>query len=189
MRLPPEGEAGRYLVTPAAAPYETMTPSDLVLVDAELEPVDGGGVPSTESLLHMAIYQARPDIDAVMHTHSVFATVAAVTGRAIPPVVDELVVYVGGPVDVAAYGAPASEELATAAVEALGDRRAVLLRHHGLCAAASTPAEALEICTLVERVARIYFYAEIAGGAKLLPGEVIAAEQQIYRMRAGLDGS
>ncbi len=185
-RLPRAGLPDLYLVTPAGTPYETMTAGDLVLVDCTLEPLDGDGIPSTESLMHLAIYRARPDVQAIVHTHSVFATVAAITGSAIPPVVDELVVYVGGPVSVAEYGPPASQELADAVVKALGDRRAVLLRHHGLCAVGASPKEALEVSTLVERVAEIYFYANLAGAPNTLPSDVIESEQAIYRMRAGL---
>lgn len=187
MRLPRNGGAKRYLITPASVQYENMKRSSLVLIDDNIEPVDGYGIPSTESLLHLGIYNARDDINAVMHTHSVFATVAAVMGRPIPPVVDELVVHIGGTVEIADYATPASEELAHAAVDALGDRRAVLLRHHGLCVAASTPSEALGLSALVEHVARVYFYAQLAGNASTPPLDAIAAEQQIYRMRNGLD--
>ncbi len=186
-RLEQKGGPDLYLVTPAAMPYERMTADDLVVVDQEIEPVDSEGIPSTESMLHLAIYRARPEVKAVMHTHSVYATVAAVTGRPIPPIVDELVINIGGPVEVADYGAPASEELAEAAVQALGDRRAVLLRNHGLCGVGGNPGEALEVCTLVERVARVYFYAAMVGQPRTLPEDAIAAEQAIYRMRTGLD--
>ena len=80
-----------------------MTREDLVVVNGEIEPLGGEQIPSTESLLHHAIYRARPDVESVMHSHSLFATVAAVMGRPIPPVVDELAIYVGGSVDVADY--------------------------------------------------------------------------------------
>lgn len=185
-RLRRAGEPDLYLVTPAAMAYDAMTESDLVVVDGDVEPVGGEGIPSSESLLHLAIYHARPDLQAVVHTHSVFATVAAVTGRAIPPIVDELVLYVGGAVEVAQYAPPSSQALADAAVKALGDRRAVLLRHHGLCAGAGSPHEALEVCSLVERIAQIYFYSSMAGAADTLPDDVIESEQAIYRMRADL---
>lgn len=185
-RLPALDGRNLYLITPAAKSYETMTENDLVVVDDEVEPQDGEKVPSSESLLHLAVYQRRCDVRAIMHTHSVFASVAAVTGRPIPPVVDELVVYVGGQVEVAEYGMPSSQRLADNAAKALGDRKAVILRHHGLSAVGSSAQEALEICSLVERVAQIYFYAALSGMAATLPSEVVASEQEIYRMRSGI---
>ncbi len=81
-----------FLVTPAALPYSTMTPDQLVAVGDDLEPIEGDGVPSSESLLHLAIYRARPDVNAVMHTHSVYATTLGVAGRPLPPIVDDVVV-------------------------------------------------------------------------------------------------
>ena len=121
-----------FLVTPAALPYSTMTPDQLVAVGDDLKTIEGDGVPSSESLLHLAIYRARPDVNAVMHTHSAYATALGVAGRPLPPIVDELVVYVGGQVEVADYGFPGTEALAQAGVDALGDRRAVLIPHHGI---------------------------------------------------------
>lgn len=175
----------RYLVTPTSRPYATMSEAELVVVNEDLEPVDGDGVPSSESLLHLAIYRARPDVTAVAHTHSIYASAAAAAGIAIPPVLDEVVVQLGGPIECAEYGPPASEELASKAVAALGERRAVLLRNHGVVGVGASLAEAVDACALVERIAHIYFIAELAGGAKPLPPEVVEAEKAIYRMRYG----
>jgi len=183
-----EGPSGEelYLITPAGLPYAEMSAADLVLVDGELEPVEGEGIPSSESLMHLAVYRARRDVRSIMHTHSIYASAAAVAGKAIPPVIDEMVISVGGGVEVADYGFPGSDELAGSVVRALGERRAVLLYNHGLCVAAGSPGEALAIAVLVERVAQIFFVAEAAGGAISLPKDAIEAEQAIYRMRAGL---
>ena len=71
-------------------------------------------------------------------------------------------------------------------VRALGDRRAALLRNHGLCVAAGSPEEALAIAVMVERVAHIFFVAEGGGGAASLPPDSVEAEQAVYRMRVGL---
>ncbi len=175
-----------YLLTAAGLPYDGMTEGDLVLANSELEPLEGDRFPSSESLLHLAIYRARGDVRSVIHTHSLYASAAAVAGKAIPPIVDEMVMAVGGSAEVADYGFPGSEELAANAVRALGDRRAVLLRNHGLCVAAGSPQEALGLAVLVERVAQIYFVAEAAGGAVGLPGDSVEAEEAVYRMRIGL---
>ncbi len=186
MRLPLEHGLERFLITPASKDYSKLAADGLVAVNSEIEPVDGDGVPSTESLLHLAIYRARPDIGAVMHTHSVYATALAVAGRPIPPVMDEMVVYLGGGVEVANYGFPGSEELATEAVKALGNRRAVLLRNHGLCGAGASPDGALQACVLAERAAHVFLLAEAAGGATLLPTDAVEAERGAYLMRSGL---
>ncbi len=186
MRLPVEGGAERYLITPAGVTYDKLNEAGLVIVDGELEPVGAELVPSTESLLHLGIYHGRPDVNAVVHTHSLYASVAAVTSTHVPPVVDEMVVYIGGAIEVADYGFPGTPELANAGVEALGDRRAVLLRNHGMCAAAPTVEEAMRVAILVERVSQIYVHAETVGGATELPDYAIETERQVYLMRSGL---
>ena len=188
MRLQDEAGAARYMVTPAGVPYDVLDEHGLVVVDDELEPVGEELVPSTESLLHMGIYSTRPDVNAIVHTHSLYASVAAVTGNAIPPIVDEMVVYVGGAVQVAKYGFPGTEELARAAVDALGDRRAVLLRNHGMCAVGPDLDEALRVAVLVERVAQIFVHAEMTGGATPLPGYAIESERQVYLMKSRMAG-
>ena len=188
VRLASVDAGERYLITPAGLPYEHMTPADLVEVDENIEPVCGEGIPSTESALHLGIYRRRPDIGAVVHTHSLYASVAAVVGNPIPPIVDEMVVYLGGTVEVAEYGFPGTEELAEAAADALGDRRAVLLRNHGMCAVGETLAEALRNAVLVERVAQIYAFAQLAGGATYVPEDAVEAERAVYMMRYGLGG-
>ena len=186
VRIDVPGSPNAFLVTPAALPYPSMTSDQLVAVDDDLNPIDGDGVPSSESLLHLAIYRARPDVNAVMHTHSVYATALGVASRPLPPIVDELVVYVGGQVEVADYGFPGTDALAQAGVEALGDRRAVLIPHHGMFAVADTVSEALRVCALVERVAQVFINAEAIGGAKEVPEESFKAERLMYLERAGL---
>ena len=180
-------ENAAFIVTPSSVQYESLQLDDLVVVNSDIEPLNGDSIPSTESLLHHAIYKARPDVQAIMHTHSTFATVAGIAGRPIRPVIDELVVYVGGAVDVAEYGEPGSEELAEFAVVALAEKAACLLPHHGMCAVGSTASQALEICTLVEKAAQIYFYAQLWNGAVELPTDALERERAIYRMRSGFD--
>ncbi len=189
VRLPASDGDERYLITPAGVTYDRLDEDGLVVVDGDLEPVGADLVPSTESLLHLGIYKGRPDVNAVVHTHSLYASIAAVTSSHIPPVVDEMVVYIGGAIEVADYGFPGTPELANAGVEALGDRRAVLLRNHGMCAAAATLDEAMRVAVLVERVAQIYVQAETMGGSLELPEYAVEAERQVYLMRSGLAGS
>jgi L-fuculose-phosphate aldolase len=186
VRIDVPSDPDAFLITPAALPYPAMTPDQLVPLNGDLEPVEGDGVPSSESLLHLAIYRARPDVGAVMHTHSVYATALGVANRSLPPIVDELVVYVGGGVELAEYGFPGTVELARAGVDALGDRRAVLIPHHGMFAVADTAFEALRVCALVERVAQVFINAEAIGGAIRVPRSSFEAERRVYLKRAGL---
>ena len=173
-------------VTASGVPYHRFAVDDVMIVDFDVEPVFGAGVPSTESLAHMAVYRARPDVGAVIHTHSVYASGLAVAGRRIPPIIDEQVVALGGAVEVAEYGAASSEKLACNAVSALGDRAAVLLRNHGVLAVGRDLDEAVAAAVLVERLAQTYAVALSVGEVAELPGDVVRAQQAAYRMLRGL---
>lgn len=172
-------------VTASRVPYDRFGIDDVLVVDFDVEPVVGDGVPSSESLAHVAIYRARRDVGAVIHTHPVHASAFAAACVPIPAVLDEQVVALGGAVEVAAYGPSASEELAANAVAALGERAAVLLRHHGAIAAGADLADAVAVAELTERVAKICLLATSLGGARPLPDDVVRAEQQVYRMMKG----
>lgn len=178
----PDGDL--FAVTASRVPYHRFGIDDVLVVDGEVEPVAGDGIPSSESLAHLAVYQARPDIDAVIHTHSVHASAFAVAGQSIPPILDEQVVTLGGAVAVAEYGASASAELAANAVAALGGRAAVLLRHHGVLGVGADLEEAVAVVELVERVARVRLLSAALGGGEL-PADVVASEERVYRMMKG----
>lgn len=170
-------------VTPASTPYGTMTADDIVVTDFEVEPVEGDRAPSSESLLHVGIYQRRPDAGAVVHTHSIYSSVLAVAGIDLPPVIDEVVVYVGGTIRVSRYGFPGTEELADNVCEALGSNKGAFIANHGAVAVGRSLDEALDICLLVERASQIYVMASSLGQVTPIPGEYVEASTAIYRMR------
>ncbi len=182
VRLPPSQGRELVAITPSRVPYRTLRPEHVLVIDFEGHPVEGDGVPSSEALTHLAVYRARADVGAVIHTHSVYATALAVAGQEIPPIVDEQVVVLGGPVCVAEYGMPATEELARHAVEALGWRGAVLLRNHGALGVGRDLEETLAVVALVERVAKVYVIARLLGEAQPLPAEVVELEEKLFRM-------
>jgi L-fuculose-phosphate aldolase len=178
-----DGGGELVLITPTSRPYRLLSPEDMVVIDFEGDPMEGDLLPSSEAALHLTLYKARKDIGAVVHTHSLFASVGAVAGLEIPPLVDEMVVAIGGSIRVAEYGFPSTEELARNACAALGDRNAALLRNHGLVCVGRTIWEALETCQLAERVAQIFVYASLLGKALPLPPEIVTIEQELFRMR------
>ncbi len=177
-----------YLVTPAGVSYDILTADQTILVNHDLTPVENTDqTPSSESLLHIAVYDHRPDVSAIIHTHSVYASVQAAKAEAIPPIIDEMTVYIGGQIEVSEYGFPGTPELAQNSVKALGDRRAAIIRNHGMFAAADTLNEALRVAELVERVAEIYVHAKISGTVVPVPDDAIAAERAMYLERTGLN--
>ena len=170
-------------VTPTGVPYSGMTEADIVIADFDVDLVEGELPPSSESVLHVGVYRARPDVHAVIHTHSVYSSVLAVLGIDLPSVIDEVVVYVGGEVRVSDYAFPGSEELSANVCAALGPRKAAFIANHGAVAVGRSLDEALDICLLVERASQIYVTARSIGEVREIPTEYVEAEAAIYAMR------
>ena len=188
-RLAPDGRRDLMAITPAGGRLSDLGEDDVAVVDFDVEPVEGDRVPSAESLMHVAIYRARPDVGAVIHTHPVYAGAAAVAGLEIPPIVDEMVVLIGGRVLVSGYAFPSTQELADNVCTALGDRNAALIRNHGAVGVGSDLPEAVDVCVLTERVAKIFCYARVLGEVGELPKEAVEAEASIFRMRRRSEGA
>lgn len=174
---------GLFAITPMGGRCEGMSVDQVVIVNSDLSTVYGELVPSSESLLHMAIYEARPDVGGIVHTHPTYASTLAVVGVGIPPILDEMVLTLGGEVKVSEYAPPASEEVAARACEALGSRDAALMRNHGAVAVGATPQAALDASILTERVAAVFVLSSILGHSATLPDDVVASEAAIFEMR------
>jgi len=170
---------GVMLITPSGVPYNDLQPDNLVAVDLNSRVCSGSLRPSTEAALHAAIYHQRPDVQAVVHTHSPYAAAFAVTWTEIPPVLEEMAQLVGGGVRVARYAATGSTELAEAAVAALEGRSAALLANHGLVGVGRTLKEALTVCQVVEKSAQVFLLAKLSGSPHLLD------EQAVQELRRG----
>jgi L-fuculose-phosphate aldolase len=163
------------LVTPSGVVPEALTPQSIVHVDQDGGVAPGALAPSSEWRMHKGILDRRPDVRAVVHCHSHYATVLACAHRPIPSV-HYMVAVSGGPtIEIAPYHMFGSMELAQAVIETLDGRLACLMANHGQIALGPSLARALSIAEQVEEQAAIYWGALAIGGPKLLDGEQMAA--------------
>jgi len=183
LRLP---EEGLYLISPSGLRKSTTTPEDLVILDESGRVVEGSRAPSIEYRMHLAVYKARRDVNAVVHAHPLYTSVFAALRRPIEPVIEELAMYLGGRIEVAEYAPPGSEELAEKVVKALSDRSAVILANHGALTCGSNLEEALDALMYLERAALISIFSNLLGGAHSLPSEVLELEREIYLAKRGV---
>lgn len=174
-----------FVITPSGLPYSELAGKDMVVLNLQGEVVEGEHRPSTEYLLHQAIYQARPDVNAIVHTHSIYASALAVARQPIPPILEDLVQMVGGGVPVAPYARAGTPELAKVAAETLGSLGAVLLANHGVVGVGRTLEEALVVCQIVEKSANVYIWASLAGEPVSLAAEEIKALRENYLQSYG----
>lgn len=178
-KIPDKDEA---FITPSQIDYEQLQPYQIVHIDFEGKQLGGDWTPSSEKIMHTAIYKARPDVKAVIHTHSRFASVLSIIGKEIPPLMEEMINAIGGPIKLAKYGQVGSKEIGDFAVEALEDRKAVLLRNHGCLVCGKDLREALKIAQIVEENAEIYYRALLLGESNInhIPDNVIKFQRAIY---------
>jgi len=167
-------------VSPTGVPYPELTPAAVPVLGLDGSPLDGELAPTSELALHLAVYRARPDVAAIVHTHSMFATVFAVLGEPIPPV-HYLLARAGGNVPLAPYARYGTAELAAACVRALADGPAVLLAQHGVVTVGADLAAALAAAEAVEYVAELAWRARLAGEPRILDAEQLAAAAEAFR--------
>jgi L-fuculose-phosphate aldolase len=157
---------GLMAITPSGMPYERMTPADICLVRTSDAAPMSGPRPSPETPMHLALYQACR-ATAIVHTHSPFV-VALSTVLDELPAVHYAMADLGGPVRVAPYARFGTTRLAAGAAAALAGRSAVILRNHGALACGPTLARAYERARTLEWLARVYWYARLAGTPQTL---------------------
>lgn len=173
---------GTVCLTPSSVAYDTMTLDDLVVVTTEGDVVAGERAPTTEKDLHLSVLRAYPELGAVIHTHAVYATMFALGREAIPAVIEEVVVYLGGDIPCCEYRGTGTRELGDEVAARLVDRGAALLANHGLVTCATTPAKALHNAALAERTAKIVWGARAMGATiHPLPDKVNRDMAGVYR--------
>lgn len=160
------------LISPASRPYDTMEPEDIVYV-AFGGSATGRWNPSSEWRFHHDILVARPDMQAVVHAHPNYCTVLAIHGREIPAIHYMLAVFGGPNIRVAPYAIYGSQDLSDYAVEALKDRTACLLAHHGMIAVGTSMEQAFWMANELETLARQYHGALQIGQPPLLSDQQI----------------
>lgn len=166
----------RLLITPSGLPYAEMTPQDIVAMplDADDGRYEGALAPSSEWRFHFDITRARPEVGAVVHTHSTYATALAICGREIPAVHYMIAAAGGATIRVAPYATYGTAELSTNALKALEGRSACLLANHGVIATGPSLQRALWLAGEIETLAKQYYLAETLGGVQVLPDDEIA---------------
>jgi L-fuculose-phosphate aldolase len=170
------------VVTPSGMPYAELGADDMVELAADGAARPGQRAPTSEWQLHAAILAARPDVGAIVHTHSLFCTAVACLRRAIPAI-HYMVVRAGGDeIPCAAYATFGTAELAHHVVAALAGGRACLLANHGMVALGDDLAGALALAAEVESLAAQYWHAAQLGAPHVLdPAELDRVRGQFAR--------
>ncbi|GEO63304.1 L-fuculose-phosphate aldolase [Companilactobacillus nantensis] len=161
---------GRIAITPSGIDFYEIKKEDIVILDIDGNILEGQTVPSSEWQMHLKEYQARDDMDAIIHAHTTYATVLSVLHEPLPAS-HYMIAVAGKDVRVAEYATYGSKELAETSFAAMKDRKAVFLANHGLLAGSYNLANAFNIIEEIEYCSKIYCIAKSIGNPVVLPDE------------------
>jgi len=183
-------ETGLIYISPSGMDYREIVPSDIVVLDLDLNIIDGKRVPSIEKETHIAVYRARAEVNAevnaVIHTHPLYSTVLGVNGMELPAISEDFAQIVGDKIICSKYALPGTKELSENVTLGLGEERnAVLLPNHGTLCVGEDMKSALTICHVVEKSAHIYILARSIGTPHLISAEDIKAMQDYKKNHYG----
>ena len=161
MRNPDKEDS--FFITPSSMAYDQIQEHDIVEINSKGEPYIKGLRPSSEWQMHVCVYEKFKKYNAIVHTHSTFATSFAVTHEDIPLILIEMRPYLGGDLHVAPYRPAGSKELGEVILPYLEDRNSCLLANHGTICCGETLEDAFMAAEYVEDAAKIYYYAKTSG--------------------------
>ncbi len=156
------------VITPSGFDKGKLSPRDMVVIRMDGGVVEGVHKPSIETPMHLHIYEIRPDVGAIVHTHSPMATSVGVAGLEIPAITVELAVHIGGKVPLVKYACPGTSKLGIEAAKILEDFNAAILESHGVVAVGSDLNIAFNRALMVEDAARFFIFAKILGNVRAL---------------------
>ncbi|MHA2288236.1 MAG: NAD(P)-dependent oxidoreductase [Promethearchaeota archaeon] len=168
------------LITPSNVNYDEMSANDILIIDLEGKVLYGERNPSVEKYLHLGVYKAREDVNVIIHSHGIYSTILSTLNLSLPPVMEELVPYLGGEIICSEYGEAGSEDLATNVLKSLEEKNAVILANHGSLCCGSHLEGAYTVLRYLERGSKVYYLAKLIKEPNLLPEDTIDYEMDIF---------
>jgi len=167
-------------ITPSGIDYFEIKPENVAVLTIEGKQIDGDKKPSSEVELHRIFYEKREDIDAMIHTHTIYATTLACLNWSLPAL-HYMVALAGKDVRCAPYATFGTRDLAENAFEAMKDRKAVILANHGLLTGGSSLQEAYNVTEQIEYCAELYYRAKCIGEPVILSDEEMELMKEKFK--------
>ena len=176
-------EADLMVIKPSGVAYDELTPEGMVVCDLSGDAVEGSLEPSSDAATHGYVYRHLPEVGAIVHTHSAYATAWAVRAEPIPCVMTAMADEFGGEIPVGPFALIGDEEIGRGVVETVASHRspAVLMRNHGVFAVGATARDAIKAAVMCEDAARIVHLARSLGPVEPLDATSIDALYARYQ--------
>ncbi|NPV70551.1 MAG: class II aldolase/adducin family protein [Firmicutes bacterium] len=180
--------SGNVVMSPSGMRYGNLAPADFVVIDSAAGVLEGARKPSLDLVFHLAIYAARPDVSAVIHTHSPYASAFACLNREIPVIMLSQANTIGGAIKVAPFEFPDTRDLGESIARTIGRLNGVLLENHGVVAVGKSLGECLTNACIIENCAEIYAISSSLGSPRVLDNDLIDRARRFYASRYGQRG-
>lgn len=177
--------SGLIVIKPSGLRFEELTPENMVIVNHRSQLVEGDLGPSSDTASHVFVYNHRPDVMGMVHTHSRYATAFAAVGRGIPVVLTAIADEFGGPIPCAPYARIGGREIGQTIIDHIGPSLAILMRQHGVFTIGSSVQQALKAAVMVEDIAHTVWAAMHIGSLEELSPEEVRANHARYTSRYG----
>jgi len=169
------------LITPTGNNYQTCTSEQIVHMKFDGTPLSSGKLPSTEAKMHIAIYESRPKVKCIIHTHSTYASMLSILRKSIPIIMEEQVIYLGGSIDISPYGEAHTDDISKSALLALSYKNGALLANHGVIVCGKSIQNAVKNAELVEKLAKVYWGALQIGSPHILDNEPLDKFRDMFK--------
>ncbi len=173
---------GNILITPSKVAYEAMTPEDLVVLDLDGNTVSGTRLSTSEREIHRRVMKKRPDVGAIIHTHSPYAMMAAVRNEGVPALTEEMCQLLGGGIPLSSHFVPSHKhvELGEVVSDSVTSANAILIRNHGPMCFGRDLAEARVCCQIVEKSCKIYMNLLASGEMNIIEQQYVEAGRDYF---------
>ena len=175
------------LITPSRLDYDIMKPEDLVVINLKGEIVSGERLPTSERDIHRSVYAKRQDIQAIIHTHSVYAMAVAATGEGVPAISEEMCQVLGGGIPISYEFVPSDmhSTLGDVVGKSLTDSNAILIRNHGIMCFGETLEDAKICCQIAEKNCKIYLSIKNTPKVEIISRENVLRGRDYYKNSYG----
>ncbi len=178
-------QAGHVIIKPSGLLFEELTPESMVVTDLAGNIVEGDLKPSVDLGIHLYIYQHRPDVGGICHTHAPYSSSFALLGQGIPAATTPIAHLLGANVPCTGYVRPGYVETGQAIIEAIGSGYAVLVNRHGPFTVGPTPTYAVKVAVYLEEAAKTIHLAALRGQVEVLPDEELQRSFHFYEANYG----
>jgi L-ribulose-5-phosphate 4-epimerase len=173
-------ETGLVVIKPSGYAFEELTPSHMVVVDMDGQVVEGDLKPSTDTDTHLYVYQHRPDVFGMVHTHSPYASSFAVLGQSIPACLTASAML-GGEIPIGGYAPIGGADIGQEIINKIGQAKAIIMQNHGVFTIGSSAQQATKMAVEVEEIAKITHLAMLRGQPILLTPDQIGYMVDLYQ--------